>query len=693
MKKTSIFLKILIPFLITSTVGVLASIGIANSIIEKNIADIYKDLSSHATSLNNLGDTITKEFIDNFKAMLKTAAHTDEEHRMEVVRDMVLTSKAITGAFDVGIYEIIGNDTVILNPDQCLTFTSGTNRVDDVLEAAKTKTSSYYFTCHADYNMTAIMINYCWTPEECQILGGKSYVAKVMMLINNNHLKTVARDIGAASFNLAGVGKVMTSSVDEEVGYEFDPAFWASMEANTETTMIDTAAGYYRHAFQITENISTISDPFWVVINLPAQGIKDMTGDFQGLIVLITILIILVELVSVILVLLFVARKPLRALESSTQELATGEMDLSFRLPATTSDELGRISRHFNEFMERLQTIITNVSMESMGIVSAVDVMKETAEKSSSAVNTITGNVHNVQSQSDIQAQHTQLVLESAKQQQENLNEMLATINQFSRELQETAATVHQVAGNTTSVTNNVNNMNTSFGKLITDIQNGQVANEAIKNSVLEIEKTSKTLNEANSVISNIASQTNLLAMNAAIEAAHAGEAGKGFSVVADEIRKLAETSSAQSKQIALQIKAIQNTIRAAAEAGGTLMNAFTEITGSANTVTPLINEIKSSMEEQNIGTQDINKSLNVLTGESYDIITKVETSKTSMEDLGRKIIDVGSITSTINNSMEDMAESTVLIGKSAEEVKVTAFSVESNMNKMMDILKDFKCE
>ncbi|MCQ2595741.1 MAG: methyl-accepting chemotaxis protein, partial [Treponemataceae bacterium] len=299
--------------------------------------------------------------------------------------------------------------------------------------------------------------------------------------------------------------------------------------------------------------------------------------------------------------------------------------------------------------------------------------------------------VQNVQNQSNIQAHHTQGVLESAKAQQMTLSDVLSKINNFTGELQETAATVNEIAGNTYSVTNNVNNMNTSFNKLISDIKNGQGANDAIKKAIAEIEQTSKTLNDANIVIASIASQTNLLAMNAAIEAAHAGESGKGFSVVSDEIRKLAETSSTQSHQIAEQIKTIQKTIHSASEAGAALVTAFYEITESAKTVTPLIDEIKSSMEEQNVGTQDINKSLNELSNESQDILSKVEKSKTSMEELDKKIIDVGGITSTINTSMEGMSEGAVKISKSADAVKETAFGVESNMEKMLEILKDFK--
>lgn len=96
-------------------------------------------------------------------------------------------------------------------------------------------------------------------------------------------------------------------------------------------------------------------------------------------------------------------------------------------------------------------------------------------------------------------------------------------------------------------------------------------------------------------------------------------------------------------------------------------------------------------MDEQNRGTQDINKTLNILTNESHDIVAKVKSGKTSMEDLHKKIMDVGEITATINSSMDEVTGGTSLIQKASNNVEQTAFDVESSTDKMVDILKDFK--
>jgi methyl-accepting chemotaxis protein len=132
----------------------------------------------------------------------------------------------------------------------------------------------------------------------------------------------------------------------------------------------------------------------------------------------------------------------------------------------------------------------------------------------------------------------------------------------------------------------------------------GRSGLEKVTDDIREIAHKSEGLLEINSVMANIASQTNLLSMNAAIEAAHAGEAGRGFSVVAGEIRKLAESSRGQSKKIGIVLKEIKESIDKITSSTENVLSKFEDIDSRVRTVAEQEECIRNAMEEQGTGSQ-----------------------------------------------------------------------------------------
>jgi len=219
----------------------------------------------------------------------------------------------------------------------------------------------------------------------------------------------------------------------------------------------------------------------------------------------------------------------------------------------------------------------------------------------------------------------------------------------------------------------------------------GKVKLDGVSSVIAEIAAQSESLREANAVVSNIAARTNLLAMNAAIEAAHAGESGAGFSVVADEIRKLAESAAKQSRTIGGDIGEVQKNIGEMVGASDLLGQAFEKVSARIGETNNLVSELRSSMSEQREGSTqifDVLESLRSVTREvktgSDDITKETRSLVTAVDELRNSSED-------IKKSMDEMAGTVETLegdaGRTAEEVA----AAEQTINAMGKAIEQFK--
>jgi methyl-accepting chemotaxis protein len=215
-----------------------------------------------------------------------------------------------------------------------------------------------------------------------------------------------------------------------------------------------------------------------------------------------------------------------------------------------------------------------------------------------------------------------------------------------------------------------------NVGVLTEASENGKTGLQAVAQEIREIARDSEGLLEINSVMNNIASQTNLLSMNAAIEAAHAGEAGKGFAVVADEIRKLAELSSKQSKTTATMLKKIKASIDNITKSSDDVLARFGAIDSSVKTVSEHEQNILRAMEEQETGGKQILESISRL----RDITSSVKKGSDDMAESGETLVkETDEFIKTSQEAVEGMNE--ILIGINQIKVSVNHVNEMSHEN------------
>jgi methyl-accepting chemotaxis protein len=221
----------------------------------------------------------------------------------------------------------------------------------------------------------------------------------------------------------------------------------------------------------------------------------------------------------------------------------------------------------------------------------------------------------------------------------------------------------------------------------------GRISLQEVASDINEIASESEGRLEINSVMEKIASQTTLLSMNAAIEAAHAGEAGKGFAVVADEIRKLAESSSEQSKTIGLVLKKIKDSIDKITNSNENVLTRFEAIDLNIKTVEEVENRIRDAMKEQGQGSKQILKAV----GNVNEITRQVKSESTEMLEGSKEVIEEGNNlqnqTEEITSGINEMASGANQINIAVNQIREMSGKNREGINLLIEEVLRFKVE
>lgn len=348
--------------------------------------------------------------------------------------------------------------------------------------------------------------------------------------------------------------------------------------------------------------------------------------------------------------------KSLKQASRALKDISEGEGDLTQRLPVHGNDEVTDISNYFNQTIGKIGSSMKMVQHESEVMEQTAETLTANMTETASSLNQITSNIAGIKNQIENQNKVVKGNTDAVGEISGNIAELRSSIERQTGSVSQSTSAVEEMVANIRSVTEILHKNEEAVKRLTESADTGRDIVQKTAGAIQKISEESKGLMEATTIIQNIAAQTNLLAMNAAIEAAHAGEAGKGFAVVAGEIRKLAEDSNKQSDKISQVLGGLTELITTVLEYSNKTQSQFETIFENTQDVKNQESVIKSAMEEQNAGGQqilDAMRQINTVTDEVNANAKEMDASGTRIQQETEKL---ASVTLEISQSINEIA-------------------------------------
>ncbi|MDR2516160.1 MAG: bacteriohemerythrin [Spirochaetaceae bacterium] len=346
--------------------------------------------------------------------------------------------------------------------------------------------------------------------------------------------------------------------------------------------------------------------------------------------------------------------RPIRAASEMLQNLARG--DLTETITVTGTGELAEMTRLLGQTQEGLRGLVMAISGKAAALTAIGTELQNMMEGAVEVVNRIRSSTEDMKLKSANQAGGVVKTNATMTDIISGIEILNSHIEEQSGSIVQSSSSIEEMIANITSITARLAENEDDLHRLREASSQGNSALQKVSADIQEVSKESERLLEINRVIQSIASQTNLLAMNAAIEAAHAGNVGRGFAVVADEIRKLSESSSAQAKTVSAVLKNIKDALEGISGSTLASLKQFEEIDTGFETVSTQGMSIRASMEQQDAGNKEILSAMEASTG----ITQKVHTRAVEIQSASRLVINEGknleALTGDVTGAINEIA-------------------------------------
>ncbi|WP_211235768.1 methyl-accepting chemotaxis protein [Psychromonas aquimarina] len=436
---------------------------------------------------------------------------------------------------------------------------------------------------------------------------------------------------GAAAVITDGAGKSLASNSSAlKVGTKLTDIgmidIQNAMISQDESSIAYAINGVEKLAF--TKAIPLINGKKWYLVIGINKSIAYAEVDQALTDAVIASLVMLVIAAALVIAVLNILYRPILTLKAMIVDLSKGHGDLTRRLPVTSNDDLGQISEGINRFIENLQSLMQEVSQTSGDISSSVDQLKQQTDANNQVL-----TAHSMETEQVVSA----------------IEEMSATASDVAGNASEASRYTHDTNSQVSDSRNVVTEATTTVSQLADDVENTAV-------SIEDIGKDSQEITSVLNVIGSIAEQTNLLALNAAIEAARAGEQGRGFAVVADEVRALAARTQSSTAEI-------EQTLNKLLSGSKTAIDAMNATKSTCERTTQNTSLVAADLDNIAISVTNIN-DLNTL------IATAAEQQSSVAEDITRNMSAIRDIVGELTINGQSTATETINLSAANSQLK-----------------------
>jgi len=451
--------------------------------------------------------------------------------------------------------------------------------------------------------------------------------------------------------------KQTIKNAQEWEGVEYDP----DMKTNIVMAIANIPIG----ASPTTWSIMVGSTESYILKDVNA--LRDFVIMLASIALIVTVVIIYLVLNS--------TTAPIVRVTETLKDISEGEGDLTRSIDLHSNDEVGDLAKYFNNTLKKIKDLVILIKNQAHVLSDIGTALSSNMTETAAAVNEITANIQNIKGRVINQSASVTQTNATMEQVIANINKLNGHVENQSSNISQASSAIEEMVANINSVTNTLVNNAANVNALQESSEVGRGGLQEVAADIQEISRESEGLLEINSVMENIASQTNLLSMNAAIEAAHAGEAGKGFAVVADEIRKLAESSGEQSKTIGTVLKKIAESINKITKSTENVLTKFELIDSGVRTVADQEANIRNAMEEQGEGSRQLLKSAGGLNEITQQVKSGSEEMLNGSQEVMHESQNLEKMTQEITGGMNEMASG-------ADQINVAVNNVNEMTNK-----------